>query len=51
MKWWLKQFFCRHRWDTHQVAVDGSYVGTMTFVIAWKQCAKCAASRLIHILV
>ena len=38
-----------HSWRTYQVAVDPAY-NEPPFVLAWKQCERCAKSRLIHIL-
>lgn len=48
------RWFCWHRYDIHQHAIkaDGTGLGPpATLVIAWKQCRKCAKSKLIHILV
>ena len=38
-----------HRWATYQHSLTTSDGGA-TFVIAWKQCQRCARSKLIHIL-
>lgn len=44
-----------HRWRTHQHGVqsDSEYHehGAVIFVIAWKQCERCAKSKLIHVLI
>lgn len=39
--------FCWHDWETKQVGIDTT---EYSLVLAWKQCTKCAASKLIHIL-
>jgi len=42
-----------HDWDTHQhlfAPDDQPAAGTRLVVIAWKQCPRCGASKLIHIL-
>lgn len=38
----------RHVWETRQESVT-VYSGA-EIVIAWKQCERCAASELLHIL-
>lgn len=40
----------RHAWQTHQVGVM-AHDGNFGFVLAWKQCPRCAASKLVHVLV
>lgn len=44
----LKCFF-RHDWEHHQELLVTSGGDTST-VLAWKQCRRCAKSKLIHIL-
>lgn len=39
----------RHLWRVHQVGVR-IHTGSDDLVIAWKQCERCAASRLLHML-
>lgn len=46
----------RHAWQTHQHCVQTDDQpppghGTRLFLIAWKQCTRCAKSRLIHVLI
>lgn len=38
----------RHKWWTNQVGVTDD--NGCCFVLAWKQCERCAASKLIHVL-
>lgn len=46
---WLICLLRGHLWETHQhgFVID---TGRSDVIIAWKQCRRCAASRLIHIL-
>lgn len=46
----LKCLF-RHRWYVHQVALNDRNDECKIFVLAWKQCTRCAKSKLIHILI
>jgi hypothetical protein len=39
-----------HLWRVHQHNVAADEDASHVFVIAWKQCSRCGASRLIHIL-
>jgi hypothetical protein len=39
-----------HRWRVHQHNFNAEDNARVTVVIAWKQCAICAKSKLIHIL-
>jgi len=39
----------RHLWRVHQVGVTDD--DNRSFVLAWKQCERCAASKLVHILI
>jgi hypothetical protein len=47
----LKCFF-RHDWEHHQeLLVTGDFSDPRnSTVLAWKQCRRCAKSKLIHIL-
>lgn len=47
MNW--RQWFCWHKWQVVQVCLRPDDDSTC-FVMAWKQCPRCAASKLIHIL-
>lgn len=40
----------RHLWRVHQHNITTDGIRPPTIVIAWKQCERCAASKLIHIL-
>jgi hypothetical protein len=48
----IREFLCwlrgGHRWQVHQTLVTPDW--DAAFVLAWKQCPHCAASKLIHIL-
>lgn len=47
------QWFCRvgfHLWETHQHNFRAVDTACTEVVIAWKQCPRCGASKLIHIL-
>lgn len=46
MKW---RCLLGHQWEVCQHALKADYSGA-EFVLAWKQCRRCAKSRLIHIL-
>ena len=48
MKTWRCWF--RHLWRVHQVGMLG-HSNNEEFVLAWKQCERCAKSKLIHILI
>jgi hypothetical protein len=48
MKTWRCWF--KHQWETKQFGVQAADDRNQ-FVIAWKQCPRCGASKLIHILV
>jgi hypothetical protein len=39
-----------HEWYTKQHSVRADDDDRAVFVIAWKQCRRCAKSKLIHIL-
>jgi hypothetical protein len=39
-----------HKWITSQVLVETPDCSPTYFVIAWRQCERCAKSRLVHIL-
>lgn len=39
-----------HLWQRHQHNVQADDTDRVVLVIAWKQCPRCGASRLIHIL-
>lgn len=40
----------RHHWETYQHSVNALDDARVEFVIAWKQCRRCAKSKLLHIL-
>lgn len=48
MKW---RCWFRHAWRVHQYGVLTSAYDCPAIVVAWKQCERCAASKLLHILV
>jgi len=48
MKQRVRCFF-KHNWESHQVVIT-SHSG-MDIVVAFKICKRCAASKLIHILI
>lgn len=45
-------FLCwlRHDWRVHQHNISAEDDARVTMVIAWKQCQRCAKSKLLHIL-
>jgi hypothetical protein len=45
-----KRCWGRHFWQVHQHNVAANENNCDVFVLAWKQCAVCAKSKLIHIL-
>ena len=50
---WINRSFCflgLHDWDIYQHNVRTDEDTSKVFVIAWKQCIRCASSKLIHIL-
>jgi len=48
-----RRLLCRlgwHEWRVHQVAMRAEDTEPMYFILAWRQCRRCAESRLVHIL-
>ena len=39
-----------HKWRVYQHNVNASENMNIVFVIAWRQCERCAKSKLIHLL-
>jgi hypothetical protein len=53
-KWQMKQklgcLWRPHKWRIYQHNINASENMNIVFVIAWKQCERCAKSKLIHLL-
>ena len=50
-KLWLGTLFCRHNWLIQQHNLKITDEDNTEIVLCWKQCAKCAKSKLVHILI